>query len=113
VKEEPAITVETSEGFHAPFRARQYFGRQWVQYEGFYSGHLLFSGVAMIPIYPSAMSGSGTFQTSSDVRLESGFGGKAEDMGSHRVFRLLTQMRHSVIGGGLIAWRAGDVASRD
>jgi hypothetical protein len=45
--------VETSEGFRAPFRARQYFGRQWVQYEGFYSGHLLFSGVgddSYIPI---------------------------------------------------------------
>jgi hypothetical protein len=33
----------------------------------------------------------GTFETSGDARLESAFRGKAEDMGSQRVFRLLTQ----------------------
>jgi hypothetical protein len=39
-------------------------------------------------------SGIGTFETSGDVRLESAFRGKAKDMGSQRVFRLLTHLRH-------------------
>jgi hypothetical protein len=38
----------------------------------------------------SATSVIGTNRTYSDVRLESAFRGKAEDMGSQRVFRLLT-----------------------
>jgi hypothetical protein len=42
------------------------------------------------PRTASAMSVVGTFETSGDVRLESAFRGKAEDMGSQRVFRLLT-----------------------
>jgi hypothetical protein len=38
----------------------------------------------------------------------------AQEVGGTRSKRApLTQMRHSVIGGELIAWRAGDVASRD
>jgi hypothetical protein len=40
------------------------------------------------------MSVLGTKRTSSDVRLESAFRGKADHMCSERVFRLLTRLRH-------------------
>jgi hypothetical protein len=36
----------------------------------------------------------GTNRTSSDVRLESALGGKADSMCSERVFRLVTRLRH-------------------
>src|SRR5258708_39979526 len=39
-------------------------------------------------------SAFGTFRTSRDVRHESAFRGKAENIYSERVFRLLTQLRH-------------------
>jgi hypothetical protein len=38
-------------------------------------------------------------ETSSDVRLESAFRGKAEDMGSRRVFRLLTHSGRGSLPG--------------
>jgi hypothetical protein len=38
----------------------------------------------------AGMPALGTFETSGDVRLASAFRGKTEDMGSQRVFRLLT-----------------------
>jgi hypothetical protein len=50
-------------------------------------------------------SGSGTIRTSSDVRLESAFRGKADSMCSARVFRLLTRSRRSVLVQNLRAAR--------
>src|ERR1035437_669896 len=47
----------------------------------------------------------GTNRTSSDVRLESAFGGRAENICSQRVFRLLTLNRH---GAWLGLWPAAD-----
>jgi hypothetical protein len=55
-----------------------------------------------------ATSGFSTFETSGDVRREFAFRGKAEDMGSQRVFRLLTQ---SDIGPGRTAGH--DIAMMD
>src|SRR5664279_3050818 len=42
----------------------------------------------------SEPSTHGTNRTSSNVRLESAIGGKADSMCSQRVFRLLTQLGH-------------------
>jgi hypothetical protein len=46
-----------------------------------------------VPVATVRESAYGTFRTWRDVRLESAFGSKAEDICSQRVFRLLT---HSV-----------------
>jgi len=63
------------EGFQAPFRASQYFGRQWVQCESFYSGHRLFSEVGDDPIHPSAMSESGASRNFSAMQNSVAIGG--------------------------------------
>jgi hypothetical protein len=42
----------------------------------------------------SVMSAPGTFETYRDVRVESAFEGKAENICSERVFPSLTHLRH-------------------
>ena len=53
------------------------------------------------------MTASGTFRTWRDVRPESAFGGKAENIYSERVFRLLTRSGH------LPALQAGNMLCSD
>src|SRR5258705_4560836 len=47
--------------------------------------------------YHVSKSASGTFRTSRDVRLESVFGGKAENICSPRAFPVLTHLRHLLL----------------